>query len=74
MVTLWQMGSGDLRSRPTTEDTMYMISFLPSPTGNHSPKGSLHHGRLFTALVEPLQGTWPEPKSGMGMETVCLSI
>lgn len=67
-VTLWQMGFGDPGSCPTTEDTM--ISSLFSPTGNHSSKRSLHHGRLFTALVESLQGTWPELKSGMGMETV----
>lgn len=58
----------------STENANYMISSLPSPPGNHSPKRSLHHGRLFTALAEPSQGTWPELKSGMGMETMCLSI
>lgn len=51
---------GDLGSCPNTGHARYMISSLPSPIGNPIPKRSFHHVRLFTALVEPLQGTRPE--------------
>lgn len=44
------MGFGDLGSYPKTEDARYMISSLPSPIGNPSPKRSLHYRRLFIAL------------------------
>lgn len=44
------------RELPKSEDASYMIPSLPSPTGNLSPKGRLHHGRLFTALWSLCKG------------------
>jgi hypothetical protein len=72
-MTLWQLGFAD-GSCPKIVDTRNIISFLPSPIGNHNLKRSFHYGRFFAAPAEPLQGMWSEPKSRMGMETVCLGI
>lgn len=57
MMTLWQMGFRDLGSCLKTVDNRYTISSLTSPTRNHNCKRNLHHGRLFTAPAETLQGT-----------------